>query len=195
MKNFIYNTVIGGIFFLIPLFVLFKIINLIVNYLKNLGPNIVKYLGFSHLESLAKSSYSAVILFILICFIFGLIARWTAATKARNWFESKITSIFPTYDYYKAIIEKNLKIKEEVSRDVVLLKNNAVLKIGIVTQELSNNLVCVYIPFAPNTNNGEISIVNAKEIVKLNLTEKELNTILLKSGNGLNILIENKDFL
>lgn len=188
MKKFLYNTVIGGVFFLIPLFVLLKITIVIVTFFKNLGPNIVKFLGFGQLAGYAASSFTAVVLIVLLCFLFGLLARWSLASKFKFWFENKIVKVFPFYDYYKAIIEQSLKVKEQESREVFLIKNENTWRIGVLMETLPNNKICVFIPFSPKVTDGEVVVVSLETVVSIGYKEKEITTMLLQKGEGFSTL-------
>lgn len=184
MKKIIYNTIIGGVFFLIPLFVLLKIFGVLINFFKNLGPNIAKFFGFEGVDKYVGSSLAAVLAILFICFLFGMLAKWSMASRIRNWFDEKLTNVFPLYSYYRAIIEQGLSLKNKESRPVVLVEVGSVWRPGIVTAHLADGKACVFMPMVPKITDGELLIVDSNRLVPILIEEKKLNELLLLMGAG-----------
>lgn len=184
MRKIIYNTIIGGIFFLIPIFVIITIGAKLLAFFKNLGPNIIKFIGLEQYVGLSGSSLFATLLILMVCFLFGMLAKWSTASIFRNWFESKLIKLIPNYDYYRSRFEQSLEVKKQVPRPVVLVKNNSGWRLGIITSNISDDTVCVFIPFAPKTSDGEVLITHIKNIKPSGIDEKKLNEVLLKIGNN-----------
>lgn len=184
MKKVIYNTIIGGVFFLIPLFVVLKILGVILKFFKNLGPKITEFLELPALGKFAGSSFTAGALILLICFLFGLLAKWSKASKFRNWFDEQLTRIFPMYSHYRIAIEQGLSVKDKPLRPVVLVPFESGWRPGLITEHLENGKVCVFLPMAPRFSDGTLIIVTSDSLVPLNIDEKKLNELLLLSGKG-----------
>lgn len=185
MKEFIKDTIIGGIFFLIPLFVIIAILKKVWDFFDNFGSNIANFLGIGFLESKVGGSILAGVLVLSICFLFGLLAKWTFAGNLRNRLENYLQRVFPFYDYYRSLIEQKLESENQDPRKSVFVKTAEGLKPGILIDERKNGDKVVFIPFSPKTTDGEVLIVKSENCEFLDYDEEKLNLILLKQGKGL----------
>src|SRR5262247_2863023 len=113
LRQYIHNTIIGGVFFLIPLFVLLMVAQKVWAFFRDLGGNLAKTMGYEQVAGVASESILSAFLILLVCFLFALLAKWSMATGVRNWFESGLKRTFPFYDYYKTLIEQKLDPKEK----------------------------------------------------------------------------------
>ena len=123
MKEYIKETVIGGIFFLIPLFVIITVLFKIWHTFKGVGEKLAKFLGLQEIAGAIGGPIITTILLLLVCFFFGLLAKWAFATRLRNRLEAYLQSVFPFYDYYRALFESRLNEDKAKSRKAVLIKN------------------------------------------------------------------------
>src|SRR5215475_10685444 len=132
LRQYIHNTIIGGVFFLIPLFVLLMVAQKVWAFFRDLGGNLAKTMGYEQVAGVASESILSAFLILLVCFLFGLLAKWSMAAGMRNWFESSLKRIFPFYDYYKTLIEQKLDPKEKPARPAVLVRRPGGWQPGIL---------------------------------------------------------------
>ena len=59
-------------------------------------------IGIQKVSGVSVDPFVTVALFVLICFTFGLLARFSFVGGMRDWTENSIKSVYPAYDYYKA---------------------------------------------------------------------------------------------
>lgn len=184
-KKFIRNTFIGGLFFLIPLFVLITVAKKIWEFFQDLGTNLFKALGYDELVDVASSSIFSAVMVLLVCFLFGLIAKWSLAGRVRYWAEDGLQRVFPHYDYYRSLVEKKLNLRSKVPRPTVLVRRPGGWRPGILVEEKPSGEKVVFLPLSPKTTDGEVFLVAPEDVRDSELNENELNSILLKQGEGL----------
>ncbi len=186
LGKFVRNTFIGGLFFLIPLFVLITVAKKIWEFFQDLGANLFKALGYEELVDVAGTSILTAVMVLLVCFLFGLIARWSLAGRVRYWVEDGLQRVFPHYDYYRALVEKKLNLQEEEQpRATVLVRRPGGWRPGILVEEKPSGEKVVFFPLSPKTTDGEVFLVAQEDVRDSELNENELNSMLLKQGEGL----------
>lgn len=185
IQKFISHTVLGGLVFLIPLFVLLMVVQKLWGFFQNLGGNLAKMLGVAQLAGVASASIVSAVLILLVCFLCGLLARWSIAGSVRYWLESNLKRLFPLYDYYKTLVEQKLELTEKPARPAVLLRRPGGWQPGILVEEYANGEKVVFVPLSPKTTDGEVYLVGPEDIRPSTLNEKTLNAVLLKQGKGL----------
>ncbi|MDX2133457.1 MAG: hypothetical protein SFV52_01645 [Saprospiraceae bacterium] len=185
LKDFFYNTLIGGLFFLVPLFVLVMVAQKIWLFFQNFGSNLAKYLGLDGLMGVASKSIMAALLILILCFSFGLLARWSYAKAMRDWFERRLTSVFPQYEYYKTLVEQKLKLSEAPARAVVLVRRPGGWQPGIVVETFEDGKKVIFFPLSPKTTDGNVLLVAPEDMMDSSLNEKTLNAVLNSQGKGL----------
>jgi uncharacterized membrane protein len=186
-KTFFANTVIGGIFFLMPLFVIVYVVKKTYTALEGTSEKIVGFIGFQKIAGISVGPFVTVALFVLICFAFGLLARLSFAGRMRDWTENSIKSVYPAYDYYKATLEHEIKSRREgtPAKPAVLVRQPVGWQPGVLIQEYATGEKVVFLPLSPKTTDGTVLVVSAEDIQLLNKTDKELNEALLEHGEGL----------
>lgn len=185
VKTIVFDTVVGGLIFLIPLFVVLAVGQKIKTFSENLGSNIAKWLGLDYLSNVFSSSAFSIAIVLLICFLFGLLARTTMAKWLRKWFEAGLKRFIPTYEYYQTLIEQKLKLSSKPPRPVLLVRSSGGWRPGIVIEEYPNGEKVLFLPLSPKTSDGEVVLVKSEETRESGLNENTLNAVLLKQGQGL----------
>jgi uncharacterized membrane protein len=184
LRTFIADTVLGGVVFLVPLFVLLMMGKKLWEFFQNLGGNLTKMLGVPFLAGVGSRSIVAAVLILLVCFLGGLLTKWSIAGSVRTWFESTLHRL-PLYDYYKTLVEQKLELTEKPARPAVLLRLLGGWQPGIVVEEYANGETVVFVPLSPKTTDGTVYLVGPKDLRPSSLNEKTLNAVLLKQGKGL----------
>jgi len=185
LRTFIADTVLGGVVFLVPLFVLLMMGKKLWEFFQNLGGNLTKMLGVPFLAGAGSRSIMAAVLILLVCFLGGLLAKRSVAGSVRTWFDSTLNRI-PLYDYYKTLVEQKLELTEKPARPAVLLRlPGGGWQPGIVVEEYANGETVVFVPLSPKTTDGTVYLVGPEDLRPSSLNEKTLNAVLLKQGKGL----------
>jgi uncharacterized membrane protein len=185
MKNFasfIKTTLIGGIFFVIPLVLLVLIIGRVLDIFRKLVAPIADIIPIQVVGGIAISRIIALLILLLVCFIAGLFARDKYADKLKKWIEAKVLSNIPGYSLIKGMTESAAGMDSENLKDVVLVDIEEVWQIGFLMDEIDDQLSTVYIPGAPNPMSGDVFFVKNERLKKLDLPELSAMKIYKKLG-------------
>ncbi len=164
ISQFIKTTIVGGLFFLVPIVVLFIIIAKAFDYAKKgLNVVLVHVPAASDLSAGAATALSVLVV-ALVCFLAGLFARTMTAQRVVNALESSVLSKIPGYEYLKQESASALGVAEIGELPVVFVPMEGGWQLGVRTEALSNDLISVFIPGAPNPHSGSVFFFSAGNV-------------------------------
>jgi uncharacterized membrane protein len=182
MKH-IKETVISGIIFLIPVFVIIMIFQNLHAKLTGFGVHLAKFLGLKAIGSIGAVSIATSLILAALLYGCGLLVKLTMVSKVRNWLDTHVLQFIPGYLNYKVKMEEKLMPKIE-ERPPVLVKIGNAERPGFLTDQTGSKCV-VFIPSAPDINIGEVWVVDEANITKLGTAEKAFKAGIMHSGKGL----------
>src|SRR5262245_35954579 len=118
----IQTTLVGGILFLVPIVVLFTIVEKGVVLAHRIVQPLATHLPIHSILGLETPKILAILLLILFCFLAGLGARTTVARRFISWLETTFLSNLPGYEFMKGIGENLLGVQNKETYDVVLAR-------------------------------------------------------------------------
>ncbi|MBK6876910.1 MAG: hypothetical protein IPG99_10810 [Ignavibacteria bacterium] len=104
------------------------------------------------------------VLLLVIIYVFGLIARLTSVTKAKEWFENNVLNYVPNYSKYNAKMTAKLQPGEDLRQPALVEMNDYSKPCFLVTTEKGRSTV--FIPSTPDTDLGEVWVVDSKQLKK-----------------------------
>ena len=192
INRFLKDTLKGGLFFVIPLFVLAMIIGKLWKTMSGFREKFTKLTGIrEHVFGVHIGPFITILLIVLLCLIFGLMMRVSYLRNFRNWIDEKLSGIIPGYDLYKTSLEQKISTdKVEGSRPAVLVQIDDAQQAGVIVEEWPDGKRVVFIPSKPGTTEGQVYIVNQSAITYLAKEEVDMNKILKHQGKGLYRLLK-----
>jgi uncharacterized membrane protein len=184
MKNLfnkVKNTIISGIVLFLPVFILAAIFKKVYDFMFGFGHKFTQSLGL-------EKDFAPVLttIFIIILFYsFGLLVRFSLVTKVKEWIENNVLVYIPPYSKYKAKMMAKLQPEPDLRQPVLVEKSDGWKPGFLIGSEGRKSTV--FLPSTPDTDYGEVWIVDSSRISKLDITPKELKTSLLLSGKGFKI--------
>lgn len=165
--SFIKTTLIGGLFFVIPLLVFFYIIGKVIVVFRKAVAPIADKVDISLIGGETLSRIIAVIALILLCLIAGLLAKTKLAIKLKKWVEDNVLSLIPGYTLLKGMSESAVGMDSDNLKDVVMVNIEEVWQIGFLMEEMDDKLNAVFIPGAPNPMSGSVLFVKWDRLKKI----------------------------
>ncbi len=182
IMSFIKTTLIGGLFFVIPLVLLALIIGKVLDVFRKLVAPIADKIPIEAIGGITISRIIALLILLLVCFIAGLFANTKKIKEFRKWIETNILSHIPGYTLLKGMTESAAGIESDDLKDVVLVNIEEVWQIGFLMDEIDDELCSVYIPGAPNPMSGDVFFVKNERLKILDLPELSAMKIYKKLG-------------
>ena len=119
LTRFVRTTILGAVFFLIPIVILVIVLAKALEYAnKALQVIVVHILAASELSATAATVLSVVIV-ALACFLAGLIARSMTAQRSVRGLENTVLSKVPAYEYLKQESARALGVATMTEQPVV----------------------------------------------------------------------------
>jgi len=166
-----------------PAFVLIAVIEKIFGFLSGFGKGLAASLGLKSIGGISAAPIVTTILLLLIFYLCGLLVRFTFVTKAKEWIENSVLIYIPNYSKYKAKMMSKLQPTKD-ERKPALVEINDYLKPCLIVSS-SESMTTVFLPSSPDTDNGEVLIVDSGKVRTLNMDATEFKNSLLLSGKGL----------
>lgn len=177
------QTIISGVILFLPVFILVSLFQKIYGFVYGLGHKVTGILGLDNASGWV-TVLTAVILFAIV-FVFGLIARLTSVTRTKEWFENNFLNYVPNYSKYNAKMTTKLQPGEDL-RQPALVGMSDIWKPGFLISS-ENGKSTVFMPSTPDTDYGEVWVVETNSIKEINMSAKEFKKSLHLSGKGLKI--------
>lgn len=156
IAQFVRTTVVGGLLFLAPIVVLIVILAKAFDYAKKGLDAVVIHIPAASNLSAGAATVLAVALVALVCFLAGFVARTLTAQRVIDALESSVLSKIPAYDYLKQESASALGVAEIAEHLVVFVPMEGGWQLGVQTEALSNGLVSIFVPGAPNPHSGSV---------------------------------------
>ncbi len=156
IAHFVQTTILGGVFFLAPIVVLVVILAKAFDYAKKgLNAVLVHVPAAAELSAGAATALSITIV-LLVCLLAGLAAHTVIAERLVNALESSLLSKIPGYDYLKQESASALGVAEIAELPVVFVPMEGGWQLGVQTEALSEGLVSIFVPGAPDPHSGSV---------------------------------------
>jgi uncharacterized membrane protein len=165
--NFLKTTLIGGMFFLIPLVVLGIVIAKAIGFMLVVAEPMAKILPIDSVGGIALANLIALAIVLLICFLAGLLALTAPAQKLANKAEAMILQRIPGYTFFKGMTSA-LSPDENVDLHSVLVTFDDRARIGLEVEKIGTDRAAVYFPGSPNAWSGIVEIISIDQITYMN---------------------------
>lgn len=195
------KNLIAGILTVIPLYVVYLVVDLMVSLLSGWGRPVIIGMAdaiaptFPGLASLlhepAALTITAVFMVILLLYFLGIAASWIVGARMIAWFETlinRIPFIKTIYGSTKQLLNA-LQTKPNNVQRVVLIDfpHPDMRAIGLVMKTFQDEttgreLAAVYVPTTPNPTSGYLEIVPVDKLTSTNLTMDEAMAMVISGG-------------
>ncbi len=178
--KFIINTLTGGVFFLLPLAVVFIILKKAQEIMSKLLKPVSDHLPDNMLGLDARQIISILVL-IILCFMAGLLFRSKRIRGLIERLEDGYLSAIPGYTFVMTNVADKLHYKDDDTLIPVLVHQSESQIFGFLAEE-SDGLCSVYIPDAPNYKSGGVHIFKASAVQKLDVSASAVTKSLKTLG-------------
>lgn len=189
VAGFVKTTVIGGLFFLIPLVVLLLILAKAYDVMKAIAHPLSSYLKVDSVSGVAFANLLAVVLVIALCFLAGLLARSSWMRRLVGRFERRVMQKVPLYQMVKTTVESVLPLHREQGLQPVLVEFDDCSQLGLEVERQAGGQVVVYLPGSPNPWSGSVLLTVADRVKPLPVTMLATMHSLQQLGKGANALM------
>ena len=156
LTQFVRTTIVGGLFFLAPIVVLIVILAKAFDFAKKSVNAVLVHVPAAAELSTGAATALSITIVLLVCLLAGLVAHTVTAERLVNALEFSLLSKIPGYDYLKQESASALGVAEIAELPVVFVPMEGGWQLGVQTEALSEGLVSIFVPGAPDPHSGSV---------------------------------------
>jgi uncharacterized membrane protein len=188
MRNlavFLRTTLLGGVFFLVPIVVLAMILAKAHDMTADIVKPVADHLPIESARGVLAAKILAVMVILAFCFLAGLFASTRIAKAFAEGLETTILSRIPGYRFFKTVGAGMAGIEQGEKHETVLARIEEAWQIAFVVERLEGGNVVVFIPDAPSPWSGSIFIMTEDRIKRVQLPLTAAMKCIANLGGGL----------
>jgi uncharacterized membrane protein len=186
--DFLKTTLLGGVFILLPAWLL------ILALIKSVGQlqKLVSPLSAQLPETYALPGLLAAALLLALCFVTGLLIRTAIGRYVRDAIETRILERVPGYGLLRGITAGFTGADSGQSLQPAFMESGENLVLAVVVERHGDHCT-VFVPSAPAATSGSIQIVPAGKVHTLNVALTKALTCVTHYGSGYGDLLATAD--
>ncbi len=184
-SSFVKSTLIGGLFFLVPIVLLIIILSKAHDIMLKIAQPLSDLIPLDKIGGVAIANILVVLLILLFCFLAGLAASRPRFKAAQSYLEEKILGPLPGYQVAKAYLN-SLELYESKEEKMlpVLVELDKHQRLGFEMERSDDGDVVVYLPGAPNFIAGTVVLVSAQQVSELPVSLRAVKDSMEQFGFG-----------
>ena len=179
----LYNNILSGILFVIPLFFVAKLTIQIWQHLREYGEKMARVFDIKTFAGVGFATIATTLLLVLLFYVFGLLIRYAYIGSFRNWIENNMLEYIPGYINFKVKVEEKI-LKLQESCQPVLLETPEGGRPALLIETVGD-LSTLFIPNCPDTDIGQVVVVANSRFKKMDGTARKMLQSVQFSGRGL----------
>jgi uncharacterized membrane protein len=191
-SRFFKATIVGGLLFMVPLILMVVVLQKGLGLVRKIVVPLAKYFPERTFLGVGMTTILSIAVIVLLCFLFGLVARTAAGRKVRDWLEFTIMGKLPGYALVKGVIQGATGLENEEDVTIALVRIEDAWQIGFVVEVHSDGHRTVYLPGVPNPASGSIFYMTEDRIRPIDAKMGQLLTVIRHLGIGSKDLLAGK---
>ena len=182
--SFIKTIILNGFFILLPILLLYLMLDEILDLIKALLLPIIELLPSEIFDEPQIRNLAAVLVLIIISFIIGLFSTSAIGHKFGCWLEKKTLNRLPLYSVLKKMTQGFIQESGNKFQPALLQTLDGVWELVYLVEEHGNGKATVLHPSAPTAFSGPLKIVNMSRLQLLDTSLGDFTNILSHWGVG-----------
>ncbi|HTS44032.1 MAG TPA: hypothetical protein VMH01_06520 [Puia sp.] len=177
-------TLIGGLIFLVPFFLIVVIILKAVEILRKIVTPWATELGVSNLAGRATITILIIVIMVLICLIAGLIFRSGRIEARFPLLDAMADRMLPGYEILKAESKETGVSNIRDAWQAIYLKTEEGWCLAFIVEQKSDEYKAVFIPHVPRMDEGDLRIFPSKSMEYFPISSRDARLALRRFGFG-----------
>ena len=186
MKGFLRQTLLGGLFLVLPVIVILILLKYVDSWIRNALEPFAKALPF---ETRAPALW-AVLAVVLLSIIAGLILQLPAVRKVHasvsDWLSERSSAFALLRGFEKSLLEKN---GNKPLKAALAETDDGCLVPAIVVEELADGRYVVFVPAAPSPSEGSVYIFPRERVHLIDASVHQVTKCVGSWGVGAGELV------
>ncbi len=141
--HFISATITGGVVFLFPIVIVMVILKKAFDYLEIISSPLELYLQ-DIFEGFDGHNLFAILLLVLLCFMFGIIFHSMRMRRGVNYLETNLLDFIPGYILFKSILQGRPNMEDQSHLKPVLMMEGDSYRPGLMLEESDDGYCTVF---------------------------------------------------
>jgi len=181
------NRIVSGFIFIMPVLITLVILGQFWKHLMRIGGGLSKLLKVDTVLGQAGDAVAAVLLFIVVCLVAGLLARISFLKRISEQIDERLDRLIPGYGQVRTATHEKIGVgkSDEHLFDTCLVRIGDLWQPGYVIESNVDGTQTVFVPQAPAVALGQVYIVEPERVRKLGIDFATLNARLKMLGKGI----------
>ncbi|WP_224483378.1 hypothetical protein [Robertkochia aurantiaca] len=181
------NIILGGVFFLVPLFLIFIAGVKALTIFRPLGKLIADKLDLNGGWSVFYIDLMCFLLLLLICYLAGLLLKKGLLREWSGNVEENLFYLLPGLQRLKYSLMGERKYTKNQIWQPILFKEDIYYKVGAITTPEDEEYVSVFIPDSPRMDAGELRIYPRNDLEYYEIDFKTMVDGIRHYGRGISV--------
>ena len=182
--DFLKTTVIGGLFVLLPVLLLYMLLAEALQLVVALATPIADLFPKGVFDQAEAPVLIALILIVGVSFLLGLALRSTALSRIGDWIEHSLLSRLPAYTVLKRLTKGFAKEETAAFKPGLLTSTEGWRDIAYVIEDHGDGHLTVLVPWAPTAFSGSVKVVSRDRVEMLDANLGDVSKVLSLWGMG-----------
>jgi len=186
MFKFIKTTVIGGLLFILPLVLVFVLLEKAIHLLRGPMEKLLPMFAGHDVAGVTLITLATLFGLIVLCFLAGLLARTSTAARAIENGVDKVLSNLPGYQLLKDTTTRFAGMENPDGSKVGLIAEEQGWRLCLVVESVGDWMT-VYMPDGGTAGGtaGEVRLLQASEVIITELSWLAMAAGLRRGGRGM----------
>lgn len=189
MNRFVQNTIIGGIFFLIPVVVATAILGKALKITRAVSVPLSEALGADSVKDVVFVKFLTVFCLVGFCFLAGLFSTTTWGKKLFKFLDIMLQKFIPGYTYLKNMTAEFDTNQAASSLRPILVRLDDQSQIAFEVERTATEQVVVFLPGSPDPRSGTVVLIDSERVTPLNVSFLSVSGALKRFGRDMQCLL------
>lgn len=194
MNRFIQNTLIGGIFFLIPVVVAAAILGKAFKMMRSIAIPLSEALGADSVKDVVFVNLLTVFCLVALCFLAGLFSKNIWGKKLFNFLDVLLQKFIPGYTIFKNMTSEFDVNKSASSLQPVLIRLDDQSQIAFEVERTATQQVVVFLPGSPDPRSGSVVLIDSERVTPINASFLSVSSMLKRFGRDIHLLLHEESY-
>jgi uncharacterized membrane protein len=182
--DFLKTTVIGGLFVLLPVLLLYMLLAETLQLVVALATPIADLFPKGVFAKVNAPVLIALILIVSVSFLLGIALRSAALSRLGGWIESTVMTRLPSYTVLKRLTKGFAKEEATAFKPGLLISAEGWKEIAYVIEDHGDGHLTVLVPWAPTAFSGSVKVVCQDRVEMLDANIGDVSKVLSLWGMG-----------
>jgi len=181
------SHIVTGFIFIMPVLITIAVLGKFWGKLMKIGGMISGLLRVDTVFGPSGDAVIAVVFVLFVCVVAGFLIRVSFLKRISERIDQRLNDLIPGYSQIRSQTTKKVGLEEEEDPlfEACLVKVQELSQPGYIIEQNPDGTQTVFVPQAPSFTSGQVYVVDAGRVRKLDIDSAALNAHLVRLGKGI----------